>query len=323
MMNSYIFNSTDLLPAQWHSMKNDPLWAFNPGLLKYETGWIFAYRMVGIDGLRRIALCRLDSEFQIVQGSQVPFSDLIIPKQENTATFRRWFADPRLYHFNGKMFIYWNSGWHEPQNFQYLQAFDPQTLMPIGFPREMLLQGQRQPLEKNWTLFENSSIFYAIYSVNPHRILTFSLTESNDDIIFEDVISHPWNTEAYSAHYGQLRGGAPPVLVDDKYYNFCHSLYYIGQALHYAVSVYVFSAHAPFLPLIAPLKILELPNPLGTDTRLPRLNTAVTQVNYPCGAQFEDNNFIISYGINDELCMISVIPYDNVTTVLNNQSHHE
>ena len=45
------------------------------------------------------------------------------------------FADPRLYRLAGRLFVYWNSGWHEPQNHQFLQELDPVSLRPVGiFP---------------------------------------------------------------------------------------------------------------------------------------------------------------------------------------------
>ena len=44
---------------------------FNPGLWREGEGWIFAYRIVATDGLRRIGICRLNRELEIVPGSQV------------------------------------------------------------------------------------------------------------------------------------------------------------------------------------------------------------------------------------------------------------
>src|SRR5690606_6873104 len=95
---------------------------------------------------------------------------------------RQWFADPRLYRFGSRLFVYWNSGWHEPQNHQFLHELDPRTLRPIGRAREFILaHGTRQKLEKNWTLFETASGEHrAIYSITPHRVLRFSLQGEGD-----------------------------------------------------------------------------------------------------------------------------------------------
>ena len=136
-----VFSGQHLLPDVWKQFAAEgPVRTFNPGLLRDGGGWILAYRIVAADGLRRIAMCRLNAALDIIQGSQVAWSDHV--------TFRegamypelgtRWFADPRLYAFGSETFIYWNSGWHEPRNCQFVQAFDRATLLPLGRPRELL-----------------------------------------------------------------------------------------------------------------------------------------------------------------------------------------
>src|SRR5690242_3846660 len=89
-----------LLPAQWrHFAADGPVRVFNPGLLRRDDDWLFAYRVVGPDLRRRIGLCRLRRDLQPIDGSPLPLSDSIRFARghdylERTTT---WFADPRLF----------------------------------------------------------------------------------------------------------------------------------------------------------------------------------------------------------------------------------
>jgi len=309
MPESIILESKELLPASWrHFGEPGPVRAFNPSLLRDGDGWIFAYRVVGPDLLRRIALCRLDRNLQIVAGSPVAFSQNIqfAPGNHRAEPAQTWFADPRLYRLAGRLFVYWNSGWHDPSNHQFIQEFDPRDFRPIGLARELNLLGPRQKLEKNWTLL-GAGPFYAIYSITPHRVLQFSL-EGEGAIDFTGVVSTEWNNEAYAGTYGALRGGAGPQRVGEHYYSICHSVYPAPEGYRYVPAVYRFAAVHPFAPTDAPARPLALPNPCGGTRRYPKLNPAVGEVLYPCGAAFADERWLVSYGINDECCAIAVLP---------------
>ena len=100
-----------------------------PGLLRDGDRWIFAYRIVAADGLRRIAICRLDQKLRVIEGSPLPLTDHVQfrPEAVLPEVATRWFADPRLYRLGGRLFVYWNSGWHEPRNCQFVQELDPAT----------------------------------------------------------------------------------------------------------------------------------------------------------------------------------------------------
>ena len=357
MPESILFDSQELLPASWrHFAESGPVRAFNPSLLRDGDEWIFAYRVVGPDLLRRIALCRLDRNLQVVGGSAVAFSQGVkfAPGNRYAEPAQTWFADPRLYRLAGRLFVYWNSGWHEPLNYQFVQEVDPRDFRPIGYARELILIGPRQKLEKNWTLLGDEGAnqvlrgrisgdmggtpmprlpamaggtgvppvglsvhaksdlrpghgpFYAIYSITPHRVLQFSL-DGEGAIDFTDVVSTGWNNDAYTSAYGALRGGAAPQRVGEHYYSICHSVHPAPGWYRYVAAVYRFAAHQPFAPTDAPIRPLGLPNPLGGTRRHAKLNPAVGEVLYPCGAAFADGRWLVSYGINDECCMIAVL----------------
>jgi len=317
MRDCIVFQSDELLPDTWrHFSAAGPVRTFNPALLRHGDGWIFAYRVVGPDGCRRIGLCRLDSALRIIADSRIALSDLVrFPDGRDYASpVKTWFADPRLYRLAGRPFIYWNSGWHEPRNYQFLQELAAETFRPIGPPREMILRGKRQVLEKNWTLF-GTGPFYAAYSVSPHALLQFT-PDGPGDIAFEEIGNQPWDNGVYAAKYGLLRGGAPPQPVDGHYWSICHSVNGTDGNYRYVAAVFRFAANPPFAPSGAPAGILALGNPFGQRRLHPKLNPAVGEVLYPCGAAHHDGSWLVSYGINDEHCAISILPHAEIATAV-------
>jgi hypothetical protein len=317
--SSIVFRTEDLLPEPWKKyLSAGPVRAFNPGLLPAGDGWLLAYRVVGADGKRRIGLCRLDRSLAVLAGSPRDFSDAIRfrPAHPYPDVATEWFADPRLYQLDGRTFLYWNSGWHEPRNHQFLQEFDATTLRPLGHPRELLLKGERQRVEKNWTLFEAAGgALHAIYSILPHRVLTFSLS-GEADIEFADATSHAWSLTRYPASHGGLRGGAPPVLAENRYWSFCHSVHDGPNGYRYSPAVYRFAPDFPFAPTDRPIRPLEIGVSVGNERVYEKLNPAVGEVIDPCGAAWDGRQWLVSHGINDERCAISLVTPAEVTATL-------
>jgi predicted GH43/DUF377 family glycosyl hydrolase len=314
-----LYRAEQLLPDRWRALaEQGPVRTFNPGLLRNRDGWLFAYRIVAADGRRRIGLCRLNHALEVVEGSQLPWSDDVRfhPGQPYPETARQWFADPRLYRFGEQLFLYWNSGWHEPQNHQFLQEIDGATLLPCDYPRELQLRGERQKLEKNWTFFESDGGEHrAVYSISPHRILGFS-PRGTGDIFFEEVSRVEWSLAGYPASHGGLRGGAPPVLWDGAHWSFCHSVHDGPDGYRYRPAVYSFSRASPFAPTAGPTRPLDLGQSSNPIRRYERLNPAVAEVIYPCGAARDGARWLISHGINDECCAISVVEHEDVLASL-------
>ena len=306
-----VFDPKDILPGAWASfMDRGPVRAFNPGLLQDGNGWILAYRVVGPDSARRIAVCRLDAGFGVVAGSPAAFSDHVRfpPAAGRAERTTGWFADPRLFRAMGRLWLYWNSGWQDPMNHQFVQEFDRSSLLPIGHPRELVLTGGRRALEKNW-MFLGDDASHAVHSVCPHRILEASWA-SDDRVECSEIASTPWACDPFTAIYGELRGGAPPVRVGAEYFSICHAVNGAPGEYRYVAAAYRFSAAVPFAPTASPSGPLGLSNPFGGTRDHPKLNPAVGEVIYPCGAAFDGRQWVISYGINDERCAIATISHD-------------
>jgi hypothetical protein len=301
-----LFDTDQLIPDEWRPTAG-PVRAFNPAILRDGDGWLLAVRLVLPDLARRISLCRLDRTFRVV-GPARALSDQIRVPAAHSERARSWFADPRLYRLAGRLFIYWNSGWHEPANHQFMQELDPEGLVPVGAPRELVFAGRR-PLEKNWSFFE-SDILRAVYAPQPHSLMNVSFAETTIELT--PLRESSWVAERFSQSYGELRGGAPPVLHDGHWYSLCHAYRPWPEGYEIAAAVYRFSAQPPYAPTDGPSRPLDLPNPFGKRTTWEPLNPAVRGVVYPCGAAYEQGNWIVSYGINDEHAAVAIIPHETL-----------
>ena len=315
-----LLDKHSLLPetlSAWHS-QDSSIWTFNPSLVEDGTdSWILAYRLIGPDRKRRIALCRLDRHFLPIEGSHIAFSDLVCfsSKEAPDAHAQGWFADPRLFRVGPRLFIYWNSGWHEPHNCQFIHELHSATLMPVGSPRELVASFPRQRLEKNWTFFECGSV-YSVYSPFPQVILELASLAGSGPLLCTAKYRQETEAVAFSQRHGLPRGGSSPRLLGDYFYSFCHSIEGAEGHYRYRPSVYRFAAKAPFELDAVPLAPLPLPNPLGFSHSMEPLNPAIAQVIYPCGAVPRDGFWHISYGLNDEACALCRMPFEAVDQYL-------
>ena len=314
-ISTTFLNPAELLPSEWQRLAEGPLYTFNPGLIRSsDDRWILAYRVVGTDGRRRIGICRLDRDFGVVAGSAKALSDSFSFKNPDVypPVALDWFADPRLIRLQGRLFIYWNSGWHEPRNHQFLQELDERSLHPVGTPRELVLEGaERRKLEKNWMLFESGDRVLAVYSVQPHRVLACELSGTND-IVCRDLACVEWSPMAYPACHGGIRGGAPPQSAGGLLWSFCHTVHDGPDGYVYRAVAYAFSQRPPFSPSQAPFASLPLYHGRLPARRHVRLNPAVGEVIYPCGAIRVNDQWVISWGLNDETCAVSTLSEDTV-----------
>jgi predicted GH43/DUF377 family glycosyl hydrolase len=310
-----LFDETALTPNAWVNGAITPCHLFNPAITRFQGQLLLIYRVVTPDGCRRLAMCRLTDDRQVVPGSVTPFSDFLQAGGD-------WHADGRFCPFGDRLFVHYNDGGlrgRQGVNQIYLVEVDPARLLPQGLPRPLLLTGPRQPVEKNWLLFEHDGEMWAIYTIAPHVVLHVTLGQDGP-VLCRPVYQHDWDAQSYTRRYGQLRGGAPPVRVGDQYVVFFHSsfvarpwrhrLYRLlrqppTNTIYYVGGVYGFAAQPPFAPLwLHPLPLLMPP-------RLPRrrqqLNPAVAYSAYPCGAIWEDQQWLVTLGGRDEYCCLTQV----------------
>lgn len=314
-MHLHIFDKADLMPPSWLQDSTKPYYLFNPGLVRYGDQILMSYRVITANGQRRLAICRLNEAMQVVPGSAVPFSDSIVDGGD-------WHADARFCSFRDRLYLHYNDGYRQP-NHIYLIEVDPGSLRACTPARELLLEGPRRLVEKNWMLFAHDNELWAVYSICPQIILRVALND-HGPILCRPVYQHAWDATPYTTQFGELRGGSPPVRVGDQYISFFHSAYRVRfwrrlcfrllrkrptKILRYVGGAYGFAAQPPFAPLwYSPTPLLQ------PSTRLRRnqsqLDQRVERSVYPCGALFQDQQWLVTFGAQEEYCCLATLPVD-------------
>lgn len=154
--------------------------------------------------------------------------------------------------------------------------------------------------EKNWQVFGNGGGLYAIYSIDPWRVVHLIQGKADPVIEIEDAVK--WR-------FGLARGGAAPYRLGNEYYCFFHgtdhSPRYTGGLSVYTMGVLTFEAKYPFKPLRATKEPILWPvtSDLAYNADA-EAHHKVASV-FPCGAYHETDQWIVSYGHNDKTCRIS------------------
>lgn len=297
-------DSAAMVPAEWKKLGKGEFHTFNPALIAHDGGYVMAYRFVSnSDLIRRIAMCRLDADMNVVPGSAVGFSDLIEfadPAADERS--REWFADPRLFELQGKTWMVWNDGNRSDGNHQFMvEVAVDGALAPAAPAREITIKDGRRKNEKNWAFFEAEGAVWVVYSITPHQILSVDMTSSDARVICQTEVSVEWNAR-YSETFGALRGGAQPVLVGNRFVNLVHSSFNMPEGREYVAAVYEFASTFPFSPvreLPVPVN-LGTPKPQATDKAVTNtLNHNTSHVVYPTGLVITGDDVRVSAGVND------------------------
>ncbi len=324
-----------LVPTVWQLSGALPhLRIYNPAIVRFRNRLLMAYRVDSgrrATMQRRIGLCALDDRLNVVPGSVVPLSGTI-----QGGDPRHY--DPRFLIYRDQLFVHYNNNFQTRPNQIYLVELDPDTLEAKGQARPLHLDGPRQEIEKNWKLFEHEGDLLAVYRIAPHTILRVDLAGEGATAC-QPIHKTEWDVSAYAGRFGSPCGGAPPVRQGDAYVSFFHSRYPISPLrwvlrywpvppdtklpryvaaierrlrrpfarVRYVAGAYAFAVAPPFSPLwITPEPVLrpedELPYRYRRST-----NPSADGIVYPCGAVVcEEGNWLVSYGVHDERCLLRV-----------------
>lgn len=258
--------------------KNLSGFAFNAGLIRWRGRLLLAHR----DGWSgsNIHIADLDESYRVT-GTR-----LISGLTRRESNYGR--EDPRLFIHNDRLYLAY-IGVHgvRSDSIWTYQCFarlnDDLTVEQTFAPRA---PGRNQ-WEKNWGFFSHAGELYAVYTVAPHRILRIS--------------EHGTATWAYEAPTGirwlggELRGGAPPVLMGDEYWHFIHDRIEVDGLRIYRTGLYTFSASPPFEPR------RYIPNPILVADPQTKPSDQYAAVLFTCGALFDEANdhWKLSSGIHD------------------------
>lgn len=245
---------------------------FNCSMVKYGDGYLLCFRN-GWEG-SELFMVKLNSEFK-----EEDFWPLF-PLNHYEANFGR--EDPRLFWHRGRLHVSYigvstNGGFHTSQ--LYARLTEDFRVEEVFYPH----YSKRTFWEKNWVFFSYDNQLYAVYTVNPHRVLKI------DGNVAKLAYEESWSPEREG---GEMRGGASPILLDDEWYSFYHDnvALNVTHRKRYRTGLYTFSNTPPFRPKrYVPGMLLE-----ATPTK-----NNYADVVFPGGAVLENGQWAVAHGVHD------------------------
>lgn len=181
------------------------------------------------------------------------------------------------------------------QTMEVEQFFWPQYMM-------------RNKHEKSWSMFSHEGQLHAIYSTQPHSVITFTEPGEGEDPYVEKAHSTPFAGEWAG---GPLRGGASPVLVGEEWWHWIHgyTMQSDGRRL-YTMGCVVFESKPPF-------RITRYtPTPIDTAKADAYPRGERNDSIFPCGAVLRDGQWLISMGVQDHWLEIRGYPHKEIESKL-------
>ena len=146
-------------------------------------------------------------------------------------------------------------------------------------------------IEKNWTFFIHEDRLMCIYKIDPHIVVEF---DWNGNLIAEYISQ---NNITSSWKFGECRGGTNPILKDGYYHSFFHSNIFLKDGVKkYYMGYYKFESKPPFKIV----QISDKPILSGVECGERMMENFNHMVVFPMGMIIDDNQFLVSLGINDE-----------------------
>lgn len=260
----------------------------NCSIIDYKGRKLFAYRHNWENA--RIALCELDYNLNPIWNCKLDFPS--VPKN-------RMQEDPRLFVYRGELHVAFTAVEPYPKtttHVGYAKLKEVAAGMWVVNNTWLPEYANRTPWEKNWGFFEAADKLWAVYDPSCQSILSI---EGNSA-----TLAYKHNVQTATPDYGEIRGGASPILFGGQFYSFFH---YRAPPCNYAGSLYTFDSRPPFTP------IANLPYPIivPKEKDCPSGNSNKTVV-YPAGAAVIGDEWVISYGGYDHDCRLAGFPLEQI-----------
>jgi predicted GH43/DUF377 family glycosyl hydrolase len=155
-----------------------------------------------------------------------------------------------------------------------------------GNPPGMERIEKHENYEKNWLWFLNNDKLHLLYKAKPWLIFQFGETWNEPKA---------WKLDnGITWVYGDIRGGTTPIQVGDYYFTFHHSsLPWQSKYRRYYAGCLAFEAVPPFYPKF----VTKEPILIGSQNDIWAEGKPL--VVFPCGAIFNEGNWLVSLGVND------------------------
>ncbi len=249
---------------------------FNPSIVADGNGYVFAWR----DGWAgsEVWIQRMNRYFDpIGTPSQLGLKHPACP-------FGR--EDPRLFRFRGQLHVMYTgvrgTNTFEGTSVFYAPLSDALEVERVYHPE------QSETWEKNWGFFEWRDELYAVYSINPHKVVKI---EGERVTVVAEESGVRWG--GIGPH-----GGAAPVLHGGEFWNFCHDRVHRADLGYdqYRSCLYTFENAPPFRPKA------WLPEPYALADPATKPDGQYCAVLFTGGVVRDGGRWVTSDGVHDRWC---------------------
>ena len=276
---------------------------FNPSLVRLDKGLFLLARRSRLVTPNHATFRIFDSDIAVFKlSSDMEASLVSTPTIENAAKLEQ-FEDPRVFRFQDETYVSvarWRRN-QEPGTKQSILKLSPnfKTLSTVAIPffgGTVEFPEKMANHEKNWTWFIRDGKAHCVYCTNPMTIFSCDSFWGQESVWRNDSVQLPWQ-------FGHPRGGTNPVMVGDEYITFFHShMPWAESRRRYFMGALAFSADPPF----GIARITTRPILCGSehDHRAYGGPPCI----FPCGALLRDDEWLVTFGVNDENCGWIKIP---------------
>ena len=237
--------------------------------------------------LSKVHKIKLDNDYNVVENKELEFD------------YKRMKGRHRVGIEDVRSFIYKGEEWgignsvipHKVTEFVRMCIFKESDISNSFKYLQIPISVDKNYTQKNWSPFEYDGRLLCEYSLRPHVVVEIDV---NDGSLLET-----WQTNNSGPNIvsnNAMRGGAPPVLLGNKYLGVGHIKY------EYRHFFYVFESLPPF-------KILSISHYFKLDE--------AEKIQLVTGLSIVDDKVYLSYGVNDEFSRISVFDLESVYESLN------
>lgn len=220
------------------------------------------------------------------------------------------YEDPRVVAHGGRYWVsycVWRIGRlfrsHQAMT-SYNAAWQPLATLNVPYGSNGWQTGSGTGHEKNWVWFVHDGIWHFVYSAYPHVVIKVVNPGQLTAYKPPAPAALPWP-------YGEIHGGTPPIRVGSEYITFFHSsLAWKGRKKRYYAGAYAFAAKPPFVMT----RLTREPLLRGSEEDPRTLGGPL--VVFAVGSVFENGEWLVSYGVNDEATGWVKVPHGIIDKLL-------
>lgn len=275
---------------------------YNPSLFTINGGLYTVHRMCNYTNCMPNNPPKNIYNYTLIEAPNGNISIIDMPVYTDPTTISFGLEDCRSIMFRNKLYLICNDPSRLGFSKMKIVVIDPYTnnfdsSKEIKHERVISLKydSGKDRCEKNWSPFVKGNELYLIYQVYPHTILKCD-TESGI-CTKESQTDHKYPRT--------IRGGSPAKLWNNSYITFGHNCYSINRKKYYTTVVYTFNKNYPY----------DITS-MSDEFLFEDYNKDHQVIQFVSGLEIIDDNFYISYGVQDCAPRIMIIPGKNIQTLL-------